>query len=159
LFVADGGNDRVLVYHHIPTASGAAADVILGQTDAFSDEASTSTDRLQTPTSLAWDGTNLYVSDTYNRRVLIYSPAEPNIPQQGVRNAASLQIFALGGVTIGGTINASDVVTITINGTGYKYTVVKADPLDTVVNALVNAINTSNSGKGDPKVVAPANTR
>ena len=157
LFVADGGNDRILVYRHIPTASGAAADVILGQADGTSDEATASTDRLQTPTSLAWDGTNLYVADTYNRRVLIFSPAEPNIPQQGVRNAASLQIFALGGVTFGGTINEGDVVTITIAGTDYKYTVVKADTLATVVNALVAAINGSNSGKGDPNAVATAN--
>ncbi len=33
LFVADGGNDRVLVYKKIPTTNGAAADVILGQAD------------------------------------------------------------------------------------------------------------------------------
>jgi len=158
LFIADGGNDRVLVYRHVPTTSGAAADVILGQADGTSDEASASTDRLQTPTSLAWDGTNLYVSDTYNRRVLIYSPAEPNIPQQGVRNAASFQIFALAGVTLGGTIQADDEVTITIAGTAYKYKVVKADTFDTVVNALVSAINGSNSGKGDPNVLALANT-
>lgn len=157
LFVADGGNDRVLVYRHIPTASGAAADIILGQGDGTSDEASAGTDRLQTPTSLAWDGANLYVADTYNRRVMIYSPAEPNIPQQGVRNAASFEIFALAGVTLGGTINEGDVVTITIAGTDYKYTVVKADTFDTVVNALVTAINGSNSGKGDPNVLALAN--
>jgi len=158
LFIADGGNDRILVYRHIPTASGAAPDIILGQANGTSDEASASTDRLQTPTSLAWDGTNLYVSDTYNRRVMIYSPAEPNIPQQGVRNAASPEIFALAGVTLGGTIQADDEVTITIAGTDYKYKVLKADTFDTVVNALVSAINGSNSGKGDPNVLALANT-
>ncbi len=37
LFVADGGNDRVLVYNTIPTASGTRADKILGQPDEFSD--------------------------------------------------------------------------------------------------------------------------
>ncbi len=31
LFIADGGNDRVLVYNTIPTDSGAPADVVLGQ--------------------------------------------------------------------------------------------------------------------------------
>ncbi|HXI43094.1 MAG TPA: hypothetical protein VNH83_24140, partial [Bryobacteraceae bacterium] len=145
LFVADGGNDRVLVYRHVPTTSGAVADIILGQADGNTDEASPSTDRLQTPTSLAWDGTNLYVADTYNRRVMIYSPAEANVPQQGVRNAASFEIFALGGVSLGGAIHADDVVTITIAGTAYTYKVVKADTLDTVVAGLVNAINGSNS--------------
>ena len=34
LFVADGGNDRVLIFNAIPTKSGVAADIILGQPDA-----------------------------------------------------------------------------------------------------------------------------
>jgi uncharacterized protein (TIGR03437 family) len=125
--------------------------------DAVSDQSSAAADRLQTPTSLAWDGTNLFVSDTYNMRVLIYSPADPDIPPQGVLNAASLQVFAIGGVALGGTINAGDIATITIQGTAYNYTVVKNDTFDNVVNALVKAINTSNSGAGDPNVVAEPN--
>jgi hypothetical protein len=158
LFVADGGNDRVLVYKKVPSTNGAPADVILGQADDTSDVPSPDTDRLQTPMSLAWDGTNLYVADTYNRRVLIYSPAEPNIPAQGVRNAASLEVFAIGLVTFGGTINATDVVTVTIGGTDYKYTVVKDDTLDNVVNSLVNSINGARSGKGDENVIAQPDT-
>jgi uncharacterized protein (TIGR03437 family) len=133
--------------------------VILGQADDTSDVPSPDTDRLQTPMSLAWDGTNLYVADAYNRRVLIYSPAEPNIAApQGVRNAASLEVFAIALVTFGGTINASDVVTVTIGGTDYKYTVVKDDTFDNVVNSLVNSINSANSGKGDPNVIAQPDT-
>ena len=31
LFIADGGNDRVLVYNQMPTQSGAAADYVIGQ--------------------------------------------------------------------------------------------------------------------------------
>ncbi len=158
LFVADGGNDRVLVYRHVPTASGTAPDLVLGQADGTSDEASPSTDRMQTPMSLAWDGTNLYVADTYNRRILIFSPAENLIPQQGVRNAASFEIFAVGAVTLGGTIHEGDQVTITINGTNYLYKVVKNDTFDTVVAALVTAINGSNSGAGDPNVLAIPDT-
>ncbi|MBZ5593734.1 MAG: hypothetical protein LAP39_15960 [Acidobacteriia bacterium] len=162
LFVADGGNDRVLVYGKVPTTNGAAADLVLGQADDITDVASPDTDRLQTPMSLAWDGTNLYVGDTYNRRVVIYSPAEPIIAAQGVRNAASLEVFAVGSVTFGGTINATDAVTVTIGtaaGTvDYKYTVVKSDTFDNVVNALVNSINTADSGKGDPNVIAQADT-
>ena len=159
LFVADGGNDRVLVYKKIPTTNGAAPDVILGEPDEFTDTPSADTDRLQTPMSLAWDGANLYVADTYNRRVMIYSPAEPNItPTQGVRNAASLEVFAIGAVTFGGTINEKDVATVTIAGTAYNYTVVKNDTFDNVVNTLVNSINTANNGKGDPNVIAEPNT-
>ena len=37
LFIADGGNDRVLVYNSIPTQNAAKADVILGEPDEFSD--------------------------------------------------------------------------------------------------------------------------
>ncbi len=37
LYVADSGNDRVLVYETIPTQNAPAADVILGQPDEFSD--------------------------------------------------------------------------------------------------------------------------
>src|SRR6185436_19577299 len=33
LYVADTQNNRVLVYNRIPTANGAAADVVLGQPD------------------------------------------------------------------------------------------------------------------------------
>jgi uncharacterized protein (TIGR03437 family) len=157
LFVADGGNDRVLVYHQVPTANGAAPDLILGQPDGFTDASSDAVDRLQTPMSLAWDGTNLFVSDTYNRRIVVYSPGEPNVPFAGVRNAASLQVFAVGAVTFGGTINAGDVVTVTIGGTDYKYTVVKDDTFATVVSALVTAINGANNGAGDPNVIAAAN--
>ncbi|MCU1272797.1 MAG: repeat containing protein, partial [Bryobacterales bacterium] len=117
LFVADGGNDRILVYHQVPTANGAAPDLILGQTDGFTADSSDGVDRLRTPMSLAWDGTNLFVSDTYNRRIVVYSPGDANVPFAGVRNAASLQVFAVGAVIFGGTINAGDVVTITIGGT------------------------------------------
>src|SRR6201999_4188827 len=37
LFIADGGNDRVLVYNTIPTTNGVSADVILGEPDEFTD--------------------------------------------------------------------------------------------------------------------------
>ena len=44
LFVADGGNDRVLIYNTIPTQNAAAADVILGQPDEFASVVSSFTD-------------------------------------------------------------------------------------------------------------------
>src|SRR5204863_4160435 len=63
LFIADGGNNRVLVYNSIPTKHGARADVILGQPDEQASELSESTavaasDTLRTPVSLAWHGIN-----------------------------------------------------------------------------------------------------
>jgi len=59
--------------------------------------------------SLAWDGVNLYVSDAFNRRITVYSMGETSIPYAGVRNAASYDIIAAGGVAVSGTINAGDI--------------------------------------------------
>jgi uncharacterized protein (TIGR03437 family) len=156
LFIADGGNDRVLVFNKIPIQSGASADLVIGQIKGDVNQASDAADSLRTPMSLAWDGLNLYVSDAFNRRVTVYSLGAVSIPYQGVRNAASVNITAKGTVTIGGEINPKDTVTITINGTNYQYTVVTGDTLEKVVTEEVSLINGSNSGKGDPKVLATA---
>ena len=155
LFIADGGNDRVLVYNTIPATNGVRADAILGEPDEFTDNTGqnpSGSDAFQTPAALAWDGSNLYVSDTYNRRVVVYTAEPLNIPLGATLNAASLEIFALGSVTVGGVISAKDTVTITVDGTGYTYTVLAADTLATVTQALVDLINKSK----DPNVTAAA---
>jgi hypothetical protein len=157
LFVADGGNDRVLVYNQVPTQNGAAADAIIGELGGGINQASDSTDSMRTPMSLAWDGTNLYVTDAFNVRVMVYTPAEHNVPYSGVRNAASLEIYAVGSVTFTGTVKEADTVTVTLNGTDYKYTIVKDDTFDKVIDAVVALINKSNSGNGDPNVLATPN--
>ncbi len=168
LYVADGGNDRVLVYSKIPAVSGARADAILGQADEFADVITdssdtfrpdanitrSSSDTIRTPSALAWDGSNLYASDPYDRRVLVYTPADVALPLNAVTNAFSRAVFAVGTVDLAGTIKEGDTVTITVNGTAYTYTIVKADTLTTIVTALVNLINKS---PGDPNVFAIAN--
>jgi len=168
LFIADGGNDRVLIYNTIPTANAAAADIILGQPDENASVVSSATDLFHpllrqsaaditpTPTALAWDGTNLYVTDPANRRVLVFTPGEFLIPLSGVRNAASREIFALGSLTIGGTITAGDIVKATITNTDGKalehdYTMIKDDTLEKAMIGLAASIN---SGDGDPAVFA-----
>jgi len=162
LFIADGGNDRVLVFNQVPTQNAASADIILGQLGGSINQASDAADSLRTPMALAWDGTNLYVTDAYNRRITVYSIQPVQLPYQAVRNAANLDIIATGTVTVGGTIHAGDVVTISIgnsttaNPTKYSYTVKSTDTLSDVVTGLVNAINASNSGKGDPNVLVTA---
>jgi uncharacterized protein (TIGR03437 family) len=163
LFIADGGNDRVLIYNAIPTQNAAAPDVILGQSDENSSAVSSATDLFHpllrqsaadltpTPTGLAWDGTNLYVTDPANRRVLVFTPGEPLVPNNGVRNAASREIFALGSLTLGGTITVGDIVKATINGVEHDYTMVKDDTLVTAMTGLAASIN---SGTGDAAVFA-----
>jgi hypothetical protein len=66
LFIADGGNDRVLIYKTIPTQNAAAADVILGQPDENASVVSSFTDLFHpllrqsaadiTPTPTGWPG-------------------------------------------------------------------------------------------------------
>ncbi|MBV9400792.1 MAG: hypothetical protein JO062_22630 [Bryobacterales bacterium] len=163
LFVADGGNDRILVYNKIPTQSATEADQVLGQPDEFASVVTSMTDIfhplllqsaanvIPSPTSLAWDGTNLYAADPSNRRILVFTPGQVQFPIAGIRNAASREVFATGGVDISGTIQAGDTVTITISGTNYVYKILSTDTVATVVQALVNLIN---EGAGDPNVLA-----
>jgi uncharacterized protein (TIGR03437 family) len=169
LFVADGGNDRVMVFNTIPSQNAASADFIIGQIGGSVNQASDAADSLRTPMSLAWDGTNLYVSDAYNRRITVYSIGENTIPFTGVRNAASFDIKASGNVTIAGTITAGDSIDINIGGTSstdttgattitggadYKYTFKTDDTINIIINTLVAQINSANEGAGDPNVGA-----
>ena len=160
LFIADGGNDRILEFYNIPTQSGASADVILGQIGGSVDQASDASDSVNTPTSLAFDGTNLYVADPFNRRILVYSVAPVALPYQAVTNSANQNVYASGSVSIGGAINNGDIVTISIGNAGnnvaaaqYTYTVKTTDSLASIVTTLVDEIN---AGSGDPNVTATA---
>lgn len=84
LIVADAWNHRVLIWHDFPTQDGQAADVIVGQADAESNEpnlhgiaASPSAQSLYWPYGVFSDGKSLWIADTGNRRVLYYE----TIPQ------------------------------------------------------------------------------
>ncbi len=166
-FIADGGNDRVMVYNTIPTANGAKSDAVLGQrsevvnltSDGSAPGFVSAADVIRTPTSLAWDGTNLYVADPYNRRVLIFTAAAKLIEPTGVRNAASREVFGVGSIALGGTATEGETVTVKINydendkdNTSYAFKFAKNDSLATAVFALANSINTTNGG--NKKVLA-----
>ena len=163
LFVADGGNDRVLVFNTMPRDNGATADVALGQPSLLLNQVSdgsnpmfrSAADQLRTPMALAWDGTNLYVTDPFNRRVMVFSMGEPAVPLTGVRNAASLDVAAVGSIVFSGSVEENDEVTINIQDREYKYKVLADDSAVDVINALVNLIN---AGTGDPEVLATPNT-
>lgn len=75
LAVADAWNHRVLIWHERPRRSQQAPDVVLGQAgfDAAEPNRGQATPRADTlfwPYCVAWDGTQLWVADTGNRRVL-----------------------------------------------------------------------------------------
>ncbi len=166
LYIADGGNDRVLIFNAIPLANGAAADVVLGQKDFTADRVTdaediftpnlqrSSADTIRTPTALAWDGANLYVADPFDRRVIVFTPEVSKVPVNGIRNSASLQVYAVGSIDFTVAPKEGDQATITINGTDYVYKAVKDDTIAKVIAGLVTAIN---AGTGDPYVLAIAN--
>jgi hypothetical protein len=171
LFVADSGNDRVLIFNQIPAENGAAADVILGQivddlnlvSDNADPDGIAAAGTIRTPLALAWDAENenLFVTDPFNRRVLVFTPAEQLLPRTGVRNAASRDVFAVGAITMSGQTKENDEVTVKITGTvdgekkerEYKYKILVTDTFNEVINALVQQINSA----PDPQVFASPN--
>ena len=171
LFIADGGNDRVLVYVKEPTQSGQQADVVIGQPSEFVDVVTDSTNTfdpnanvlrsspntIRTPLSLAWDGTNLFVSDPFDRRVLVFSAGLAGIPVTGITNSASRTVAALGAIAFSGTVTKGDSITVTINTADYKYTVVANDTLATIIQGLADLINGKASGTPDANVIATPN--
>lgn len=163
LFIADGGNNRVLVFNSIPTASGQHADVVIGQITEVLDQDSepfriSSSDSVRTPMSLAWDGVNLFVSDPFNRRIMVFTAGDQTLPKTGVRNAASREIFAVGNITFTSDPKENDEVTVKIGPDGnsreYKYKAAKDETVVNVIQGLVTAIN---AGAGDPLVFAAPN--
>jgi len=173
LFVADSGNDRVLIWNEIPARNGAPADIVIGQLDFELNQSSdsgeprrvASTDSFKTPTGLAYDGLNLYVSDTYNRRVLVYTPGDFNLPVTAVRNAPSPSTYARGSVVFSGTVEKEIELTIKIGNENvkdadgnvitkdYKITTTVDDNFQTVIDRFVQLINDSQ----DPYVIATPN--
>lgn len=166
LYISDGGNDRVLVYNSVPTQNGAAADIVLGQPDFESNIITSledlfspnftvsSSDIIPAPANLAWDGENLYVADPTDRRVLVFTPASPDVERGAVRNAASLQVFAVSVLTFTAAPKENDELTIKISDKEYKYKAKKDDKIEQMIRGLVEAIN---AGAGDPKILAFAN--
>lgn len=75
LFVADRGNNRVLIWNTFPTTNGAAADIVLGQATFTSTTANTGAAGMSRPQGVAIAGSALFVSDGGNDRVLVYPTA------------------------------------------------------------------------------------
>jgi hypothetical protein len=76
IFLADGLNNRVLIWNSIDAVDG-NADLVLGQanfTDAIENRGgSADDDTLSYPTAVFYDGVNLFVSDSGNHRILIWN--------------------------------------------------------------------------------------
>jgi len=102
LYVSDTGNNRVLVWNGIPSSNNAPADLVIGQVNFTSragngGQAGVNAAGLSAPKGVAVSGTNLFVADAANDRVVVFS----TIP---ATNGASAT-FALGQTNLFGDTN------------------------------------------------------
>jgi len=155
LYIADGGNDRVLIYNQIPTSNGAAPNYVLGQPDFDSLLESDGAASLRSPTSLAHDGKNLYVADPFSRRILVFTPAEDMIFQEGLRNAASIEVKSHAWVTFEGVSTTENPqglppvdfdIGVMVNEKEYFHKVKEGDTVEAVRDSVVNMINGDEDG-------------
>ena len=104
LFVADTGNNRVLIFNSIPTESGARADVVLGQPDFTTMDVALTASGMNRPTAVWSDGTRLLVCDSLHHRILIWSafparngqPADLVLGQPDMTSTTTNQIPGIG---------------------------------------------------------------
>jgi uncharacterized protein (TIGR03437 family) len=106
LFVGDKALRRVLVWNALPARGDQGADAVLGQPSFTTlDSTTIGPDRFTYPQAVVSDGTNLFVADAGNRRILVFSPSDIPLAQDAVVNSASLKAGPLAPGTL-----------ITING-------------------------------------------
>lgn len=74
LYVADGSNNRVLIWNAWPTVNGQPADVVIGQPDATSNGLGKSATAMSAPQGVLVVDDALFVADMANDRVLVFTP-------------------------------------------------------------------------------------
>lgn len=72
LLLADGNNNRVLIWNTLP-AGNTPPDIVLGQPDFITNYPGTDRGQMNWPVSVATDGKHVVVTDTYNDRILIWN--------------------------------------------------------------------------------------
>src|SRR6185437_7629277 len=92
VFVGDAALHRVLVWNSLPTRDNQPADAVLGQPNFTSSAVAESpgAGSIRVPSALASDGTNLFVADAPDRRILVFTPGDFPLPPAVVVNSASL---------------------------------------------------------------------
>ncbi len=110
LYVADQGNNRVLLFSAVPAANNASANFVVGQAafnGASANQGSTvKAFTLSSPASVASDGTSLYVADQGNNRVLIYNPV-PSANDVSASTAVGQVLLTSSTVNEGGSVKAN----------------------------------------------------
>jgi hypothetical protein len=72
LLVADSNNNRVLIWNTLPNGNR-SPDIVLGQSNLIHNNSGSSLANMNWPTSVATDGTRIFVTDAYNDRVLVWN--------------------------------------------------------------------------------------
>ncbi len=70
MFVLDSGSNRLLIWNQVPTSSGAAADIVIGQSDFISNLSGTTSSTFAQPSGLDLHANELWIGDQGNNRVL-----------------------------------------------------------------------------------------
>jgi hypothetical protein len=126
LLVADAHNNRVLVWNTVPTSNGAPADVVIGQGSMTTAASGLSTTQLTSPFFLTSNDNQLFVSDSFNNRVLVYN----SIPTSN-------------GAAADAVLGQTD---FTSNGTGTTATTL-ANPLGLYVTDTMLFVDDSNNNR------------
>jgi uncharacterized protein (TIGR03437 family) len=85
LFVGDGALHRVLVWNGIPLSDNQPADAVLGQQGDIP-----GAETISRPAALVSDGTNLFVGDSTDHRILVFTASDRPLANNAVMNSASL---------------------------------------------------------------------
>jgi uncharacterized protein (TIGR03437 family) len=124
LFVGDAALHRVLIWNSLPTQDDQPADAVLGQPNFTSTAIAEipGPDTIRDPAALASDGTNLFVADAPDRRILVFTPGDFPLAPVAVVNSASLAPGPLApgtliNIKLGGSVSLSDAQQ---DGTGQR---------------------------------------
>ncbi|MEK7102979.1 MAG: hypothetical protein AAB870_01380, partial [Patescibacteria group bacterium] len=163
LFVADSGNNRVLIWNTIPTASGTAANNVIGQDNFTTGTANGVTVKLgcdgatpidacglSFPAFVSSDGTKLYISDAANHRVLIYNSIptadtpladlELGQPDDGTPFNSGGSVAPVSGATVGTRVNMfSDGTTLYVTD-GINNRILTFNTFPTTNNQTASAV-------------------
>lgn len=102
LFVGDAALHRVLIWNSLPMADAQPADIVLGQQNFTLGNApeAPGADSINRPAALASDGTNLFIADNLDHRILVFSAGDLPLSTTSVVNSASLMHTAAPGALV-----------------------------------------------------------
>ncbi len=80
LYLPDGGNNRILGFNALPTINNATADFVIGQTGDTQNTSGTSASAVDSPQSPSISDGQLFITDYFNNRALVYNPVPTTGP-------------------------------------------------------------------------------